>query len=212
MRLRLAFTFVRLLFLAGCAASSSADDVEAADESDVTSSRVLASAFYVKPSPIDQSSLGVVVADGVAFAPGARSQALPSITGFDHQPLPKLKAVRVSVGDDSFDAIVGDTGRRPPAVFDASALRVGMKCRVLGTEMDMYSSGPPKTLTLEATIERVDDHVLAKSTKSTGGDGTLLVCDGKLAGIRAGAGSQGTYHEFKALSPEVVAAFERARS
>src|SRR5687768_5142748 len=106
--------FVVLLFIAGCAASSS-EDVPATDESDVTSTaKVLASAFYVKPSSIDQSGLGVVVADGIAFAPGARSQALPEITDFDHRPLPELEKVRVEIDGSSFDAIVGDSGRRAP--------------------------------------------------------------------------------------------------
>jgi hypothetical protein len=199
------------VLLAGCAASSS-EDPSAADESDVTStSKVLASAFYVKPSPIDQSGLGVVVAEGIAFAPGARSQALPEITGFDQRPLPELKKARVEIDGSSFDAIVGDTGRRAAPIFDASALRVGMKCKVLGTEMDMYASGPPKTQTLDVSIERVDRFVLTKSTRSTGGDGTLLVCDGKLAGIQAGAGSQGTYHEFRAVDSKLVEAFEKAK-
>jgi hypothetical protein len=211
MRLRFAFTFVRLLFVAGCAASS-AEDAPATDESDITStSKVLASAFYVKPTPMDQSGLGVVIADGIAFAPGARSQALPKITGFDHQELPDLKKARVELDGSSFDAIVGDSGRRAPPLFDASALRVGMKCKVLGTEMDMYASGPPKTQTLDVSIERVERFVLTKSTRSTGGDGTLLVCDGKLAGIQAGAGSQGTHHEFRVVDAKLVEAFERAK-
>lgn len=209
MRLRFAFTIIRLLFLTGCAASS--DDVAAGNESEVNSaSRVLSSAFYVKPSPIDQSGLGVVVADGVAFAPGARSQALPEITGFDHRPLPELRKARVDVGGSSFDVLVGDSGRRAPPLFDG-ALAVRKKCKVLGTEMDMYASGPPKTQTLDVTIERIDRFVLAKSTRSTGGDGTLLVCDGKLAGIQAGAGSQGTYHEFRVVDAELALAFANAK-
>ena len=210
MRASLVFTFVRLLFVAGCAASSS-EDVEAADESEVNSaSKVLASAFYVKPSPIDQSGLGVVIADGVAFAPGARSQSLPEITGFDHQPLPALKKARVEIDGSSFDAIVGDSGRRAAPIFEGT-LEVGKKCKVIGTDMDMYAAGPPSTLTLDVTVERVERFVLAKSTRSTGGDGTLLVCDGKLAGIQAGAGSQGTYHEFRVVDSKLVEAFEKAK-
>lgn len=211
MRLRLAFTCFRILFLAGCAAPSS-DDVEASDSADVTStSKVLASAFYVKATPIDQSAMGVVIVDGVAFAPGARSEALPKVTGFDHKPLPDLPTKRVKVGALAFDAIVGDTGRAAAPTFDASGLSVGKKCKVIGTDMDMYAAGDPQSITLDVTIEKLTPLVLTKSTKSTGGDGTLLVCDGKLAGIQAGAGSQGTYHEFKAIDAEVLAAFERAK-
>lgn len=210
MRARLAFTFIRLLFVAGCAASSS-DDVDAVDESEVNSaSKVLASAFYVKPSPIDQSGLGVVIADGVAFAPGARSQSLPEITGFDHRPLPELKKARVEIDGSSFDAIVGDSGLRAAPIFDGT-LSVAKKCKVIGTDMDMYAAGPPSPLTLDVTVERIARFVLVKSTRSTGGDGTLLVCDGKLAGIQAGAGSQGTYHEFRVLDSEVIEAFEKAK-
>jgi hypothetical protein len=210
MRLRFAFTFVRLLFLAGCAASH-ADEAPASDESEVnSSSKVLAAAFYVKPSSIDQSGLGVVVAEGVAFAPGARSQALPEITGLDHRPLPELKKARVEIDGSSFDAIVGDTGRQAAPIFDG-ALSVGKKCKVIGTDMDMYAAGPPSTLTLDVAVERVDRFVLTKSTRSTGGDGTLLVCDGKLAGLSAGAGSQGTYHEFRAVDAKLLEAFEKAK-
>lgn len=81
----------------------------------------------------------------------------------------------------------------------------------------MYASGPPEVMSLEADVERVDPvsrggvRVLAKSLESTGGDGTLLVCDGKLAGVQAGAGSQGTYHEFRGLDATLVRAFAEAR-
>lgn len=200
-----------LLFVVGACAAPAADETSPqTDESDVTAtSKVLASAFYVKRSPIDQSGLGVVIAEGIAFAPGSRSGALPSITGFDHRPLPELPRTRVAIDGSSFDALIGDTGRRAPPIFDGT-LSVGAKCKVLGTEMDMYASGPPKTQTLDVSIERIGRFVLTKSTRSTGGDGTLLVCDGKLAGIQAGAGSQGTYHEFRAVDAALVEAFENA--
>ena len=58
-----------------------------------------------------------------------------------------------------------------PSPIDQSGLGVVV------ADMDMYASGPPSTLTLDVTIERIDRFVLAKSTRSTGGDGTLLVCD-----------------------------------
>lgn len=184
---------------------------------------VLSAVFYVKPSPIDQSGLGVVLAPGVAFARGASSQALPTITTLDRKPFAALPSARVSLsGDDRFDALVDFDGatdasgarlvdRRPPPLFDRASLRTGMTCRVLGTDMDMYANGPPKVMSLEGTIERAGERVLVKTTRSTGGDGTLLVCEGKLAGVQAGAGSQGTFHEFCPIDAPLVAAFEHAR-
>lgn len=86
----------------------------------------------------------------------------------------------------------------------------------------MYASGPPRAISLEATIERVIPYakngavvayeVSAKTTKSTGGDGSILVCDGKLAGIHAGAGSQGTWFDFRSVDADVVSAFTNART
>ncbi len=223
------------LALVACAADAGDPSTVATggDESDLTAATaarlgvpldVLRATFYVKSSPIDQSSLGVVLAGGVAFAPGASSRALPSITTLDRKPFAPLPSARVDVADagEGFDALVdfdgatSDAGARllggsPPPLFDRASLRVGMTCRVLGTDMDMYAAGPPKVISLEGTVDRIDEHVLVKTARSTGGDGTLLVCDGKLAGVQAGAGSQGTFHEFRAVDASLVTAFEHAR-
>jgi hypothetical protein len=101
-------------------------------------------------------------------------------------------------------------------------MKQGLACRVVGTDLDEYSAGPPSAISLEATIERVKPYaksgvvvayeVSAQTKKSTGGDGSILVCDGKLAGIHAGAGSQGTWFDFRSVDADVIAAFTKARA
>lgn len=208
--MRFRFLLLRVLTLAACGGGEAAVQ---SDDADVTENAVLSSTFYVKASPIDQSALGVVVADGVAFAPGASSQALPRIMTRDGKPFAELPTKRVQgltvlVDKDRSHFF----GMKPAPIFDASKLGVGTKCTVLGTDMDMYAAGDPTTIALSAAIDRMEDHglVLAKTTKSTGGDGTLLVCDGKLAGVQAGAGSQGTYHEFRIVDAALADAFAHA--
>jgi len=215
-----------------CASSSGEEDATTGDDANLTEASaarlkvplaVLKASFFVKPSPIDQSGLGVVLDEGVAFADGATSQALPSITSLDKKAFAKLPAASISVGEERYGAMfdwngveagAGErlVGRAAPPLLDPSALRVGMTCRVLGTDMDMYASGPPKTRSLEGKIDRLRDGVvLVKSTESTGGEMSLLVCDGKLAGIRAGAGSQGTWHEYHVLDRATLDAFRAKR-
>lgn len=215
-----------------CTASSGEDDAVTGDDANLTEAAaarlkvplsVLKASFFIKPTPIDQSGLGVVLDEGVAFADGATSQALPSITSLDRKPFAKLPAASVSVGEERYgamfdgngvDAGAGErlVGRAAPPLLEPSALRVGMTCRVLGTDMDMYASGPPKTRSIEGAIDRLRDGVvLVKSTESTGGEMSLLVCDGKLAGIRAGAGSQGTWHEYHVLDRATLDAFRAKR-
>ena len=184
---------------------------------------VLRASFFVKPTPIDQSNLGVVLEDGVAFADGATSQALPSITSLDKKAFAKLPVGTISVGEERYGAMfdwdgvdsgAGEriVGRTAPPLLDPSALRVGMKCRVLGTDMDMYTSGPPKTRSIEGAIDRLRDGVvLVKSNESTDGEMRLLLYDCKLAGIRAGAGSQGTWHEYHVLDRATLDAFRAKR-
>ena len=187
---------------------------------------ILDGVFYEKPGAIDQSGLGVILAPGAALADGATSGSLPSRTTLDRKPIAKMRGVKIDVGDDRF-GIIFDTsaassdwklaGAAVPPQLAPADLKVGASCRVLGTQMDMYASGPPKTLSLEAKIESVRPqrdgsvHVIARTTVSTGGEGSLLVCAGKLAGIHAGGGSQGTTFEYRGLDPKLFAAIERAR-
>ena len=148
---------------------------------------------------------------------------LPSISSLDRKAFSKLPTSTITVSEERYGAMfdwdgAGSTpgerllGRAAPPLLDPAALRAGMTCRVLGTDMDMYASGPPKTRSLEGKIDRIKNGlVLVQSTTSTGGDMTLLVCDGKLAGIRAGAGSQGTWHEYHVLDRATLDAFTAKR-
>ncbi|MBS2020136.1 MAG: hypothetical protein JST00_45170 [Deltaproteobacteria bacterium] len=221
--------------LAACSSEEVAapdDDAVTGDDANLTEATarrlavplsILKASFYVKPTPIDQSGLGIVIGDGVAFADGATSQALPSITSLDRKPFSKLPTATIAVGEERYGAMFdwdgagaepGERllGKTAPPLLEPGALRVGMSCRVLGTDMDMYASGPPKTRSLAGTIDSIRNGlVLVKSTTSTGGDMTLLVCDGKLAGIRAGAGSQGTWHEYHVLDRATLDAFVAKR-
>ena len=203
---------------------------------------VLDASFYFKPSSIDQSGLGVVIADNAAFAFGATSEALPEMTTLDARPFAPLVGAKVSVGgvlkwefggffdfpelteDGSGNPVSGAriVGKKPAPLFDVGAMKQGLACRVVGTDLDEYSSGPPSAISLEATIQRYKPYmkngavvayeVSAQTTKSAGGDGSILVCDGKLAGIHAGAGSQGTWFDFRSVDADVVDAFTKARA
>lgn len=184
---------------------------------------ILQASFYIKPTPMDQSGLGVMLAPGVAFADGATSQALPKITTLDRRDIARLPAGTVTVGEErygamfDFDGATSEAGERlmsraAPPMLAAGDVKKDMTCRVLGTDMDMYASGPPKIMSLEGKVDRVRDGlVLVKTTQSTGGDMSLLVCDGKLAGVRAGAGSQGTWHEYHVLDKATLDAFTKKR-
>ena len=245
---------VSLLLAVGCGGEPSGsagpdpDPAAAEDNLDEASAQrlgvplaILDTAFYFKPSSIDQSGLGVVLGEGAAFAVGATSQALPSMTTLDRKVFAELRGSRVAVDGvvkGSFGAFfdfaelaveAGGSrangarliGRKVPPLFDVTAMKDGLSCRVLGADFDMYSSGPPRLISLAATTERVKTfamagkvvayELMARTTKSTGGDGSLLVCDGKLAGISAGAGSQGTTFDFRSVDVELVDAFARAR-
>jgi hypothetical protein len=216
------------LLLVACGSDPSGD---ATADDDLTGAQVkqlgvpraiLDASFYDKPSPQDQSGLGVAVLPGLAIATGATSQALPSRTTLDGKPLARMKGKRVTVGDDDHFGVLVDDGTgegarigTPPPFFPPDQMHEGLACRVLGTELDMYSSGPPKALALDVTIlqMRAKDaywHVIAKSTKSTGGEMSLLVCDGKLAGVSAGGGSQGTTFEFRSIDAALLAAVKKA--
>lgn len=202
---------VVLLLLIGCSGKEAA--VGSGDEADLTSvpADVAHAAFFFKPDPVDQSGLGVVLADGVAFAAGATSQALPEATTLDHEPMRDLHGKLVTVHGERFGAFVGPFGRTAPARFSGT-LSVGTACTIVGTDMDMYSSGPPSLITLAGKVTQVrGTHVIVTTTKSTGGEGSLLVCGNALAGVEAGGGSQGTTFEFRVLDDEFVAAFARLR-
>jgi len=212
-----------LLLLIGCSGKEAA--VASGDEADLTSvpADVTRAAFFFKPNPIDQSGLGIVLADGVAFAAGATSEALPEATTLDHEPMIDLRGKIVTVRGERFGAFVDKPshpadptkerlfGRTAPARFSGT-LTVGTSCTVVGTDMDMYSSGPPALITLSGAVTQVrGTHVIVTTTKSTGGEGSLLVCGNALAGVEAGAGSQGTTFEFRVLDDEFLAAFARLR-
>jgi|GEM_PF-5060276 len=241
-----------LLFAVAPACASTADGSGDATlaEDDLTAAtarrlgvplEVLAGVFYAKPSSIDQSGLGVVVAGGVAVAKGAGSQALPKTTTLDGVPFAALASGRVSIGAplggsfaaffDYEDLVVDRSaapararllGRNAPPLFAPAAMKEGLACRVLGTEMDMYARVPPKVTSLEGTVERMRADVQAgavaayqvvvRTNVSTGGEMSVLVCDGKLAGISAGAGSQGTTHEFRSVDAAFVTAAQAARA
>ena len=227
------FVLIACASLVACAADERADDgAITGDDANLTAATatrlkvplaILKAAFYVKPTPIDQSSLGIVLTDGVAYADGATSQALPRITSLDDKPLAPLPASVVEVGEERYGALVdfdGATsepgerllGKTAPPILTPDDVKVGMTCRVLGTEMDMYASKPPKAKSLEGTIDSVRDGVvLVKTTESTGGEMSLLVCNDELAGIRAGAGSQGTWHEYHVLDDATLEAFTQRR-
>lgn len=234
----------------GCAAESASegatdDDATEVSEDDLTSSAakklgvplaVLDATFYFKPSPQDQSGLGVVLGDGVAFASGSGSQSLPAMTSLDRKPFARLLPATVDVGGEldgrfgaffDYEALSDGEGERllgrtAPPLFDVASMREGLSCRVLGAAFDMYASTAPKAMSLAGKVSEVRleqragravaYQVVVKTTRSTGGDGSLLVCDGKLAGISAGAGSQGTYHEFRSVDAGLVAAFTDARA
>jgi hypothetical protein len=239
--------------LGGCAGGTSSDPAQEppAQEDDLTAASaaklgvplsVLGASFYFKPSPQDQSGLGIVIAENSAFAFGATSEALPDLTSLDRKPFAPLVGARVSVHGVlpwSFDAFFDFAeltqdgsgnpvrgarlvGTKPAPILDVTAMKEGLACRVVGTDMDMYASGPPRALSLEAKAERVKPYtkngavvayeVMARTTKSTGGDGSILVCDGKLAGIHAGAGSQGTTFDFRSVDADVIEAFAKART
>ncbi len=215
-----------------CVAGSGSRDGDAitGDDANLTDlgvpKTILDGVFYEKPGAIDQSGLGVILAPGAALADGATSGSLPSRTTLDRKPIAKMRGVRIEVGEDRF-GIIFDTpaasndwklaGVAVPPRMNPADMKIGLKCRVLGTQMDMYASGPPKALSLEAEIESVRPqsdgswHAIARTTVSTGGEGSLLVCGGKLAGIHAGGGSQGTTFEYRSLDPKLLAAIERAR-
>lgn len=238
----------------GCAADTSAEDPDAVEdatevgEEALTSSAakklgvplsILDSTFYFKPSSQDQSGLGVVLGEGVAFATGSGSQSLPSMTSLDRKPYAKLHSGGVAVTgdlDETFGAFFDYTnlrvdagggterllGKKVPPTLDVSAMREGLSCRVLGAAFDMFASVPPKTMSLAGKVTRVRTEtragkvvayqVIVTTTKSSGGDGSLLVCDGKLAGISAGGGSQGTTYEFRSVDPDLLKAFAAART
>ena len=122
--------------LAACAADAGDPSTVATggDESDLTAATaarlrvpldVLRATFYVKSSPIDQSSLGVVLAGGVAFAPGASSRALPSITTLDRKPFGNVPTTGSSPAPPSGVLAggppgVGSPGSDPPEPAGAS--------------------------------------------------------------------------------------------
>ncbi len=217
------------------------DAVTDADLTQATATRlgvplaVLEASFFFKPSGMDQSGLGVVLGDRAAFAAGSGSQSLPAMTTLDHKPFARLFASGVDLGPEAYFGAFFDypsikqqgnagerlTGKRAAPLLPPAAMAKGMRCRVLGAAFDMYSSAAPKLMSLAATIDSVQPSVqngavvsytvVAKTRTSSGGEGSLLVCDGKLAGISAGAGSQGTYFEFHSVDPGLVKAFERAR-
>jgi hypothetical protein len=215
------------------------DAVADADLTQATATRlgvplaVLDASFFFKPSSRDQSSLGVVLADRAAFATGAGSEALPSMSTLDRKAFARLFPGGVDLGPEAWFGAFFDypslkqdggerlAGKRPPPLLPVSAMSKGKRCRVLGAAFDMYAAGPPKLMSLTATIDSmrtetksgvvVSYTVVAKTRQSSGGDGSLLVCDGKLAGISAGAGSQGTYYEFRSVDGALVGAFEKAR-
>lgn len=217
------------------------DAVTDADLTQATATRlgvplaILESSFFFKPSSIDQSGLGVVVGERAAFASGSGSQSLPSMTTLDHKPFARLFGSGVDLGPEAYFGAFFDypsikregnagerlIGKRPAPLLPPAAMAKGKRCRVLGAAFDMYSSAAPKLMSLAATIDSVSPTlergevvsytVVAKTRTSSGGEGSLLVCDGKLAGIAAGAGSQGTYFEFHSVDAGLVKAFERAR-
>ncbi|MBL9109965.1 MAG: hypothetical protein JNM74_11860 [Myxococcales bacterium] len=237
----------------GCAADTTTEDPDAIDdatevgEDALTTAAaqklgvplsILDSTFYFKPSPQDQSGLGVVLGEGVAFATGSGSQSLPLMTSLDRKPFVRLHSGQVEVPgslDDSFGAFFDYTnlrvdgaggerllGKKVPPLLEVGAMREGLSCRVLGAAFDMFASTPPKTMSLAGKVTRmrtevrdgkvVAYQVIVTTTKSSGGDGSLLVCGGKLAGIAAGAGSQGTTYEFRSVDPDLVKAFGAART
>ena len=240
--------------LAGCSASASSvsiPDQPPPQEADLTSAgaaklgvplAVLDASFYFKPSPEDQSGLGIVIADNVAFAFGATSEALPELTTLDNKSFAPLVGTSVAVRgvrkwtfgafydfpelteDGNGMPVTGArlVGKKPAPLLDVTAMKEGLACRVVGTDLDEYSAGPPSAISLEATVARVKPYtrdgavvayeVSAQTTKSTGGDGSILVCDGKLAGIHAGAGSQGTWFDFRSVDGDVIDAFVKGRS
>ncbi len=217
------------------------DAVTDADLTQATATRlgvplaVLEASFFFKPSSIDQSGLGVVLGERAAFASGSGSQSLPAMTTLDHKPFARLFGSGVDLGPEAYfgaffdypsikqDGNPGErlVGKHAAPLLPVTAMAKGKRCRVLGAAFDMYSSAAPKLMSLAATIDSVSPTlqngavvsytVVAKTRTSTGGEGSLLVCDGKLAGISAGAGSQGTYFEFHSVDPGLVKAFERAR-
>lgn len=218
-----------LLFCVACGGSRD-DDVATGDDANLTDlgvpKTILDGVFYEKPGAIDQSGLGVILAPGAALADGATSGSLPSRTTLDRKPIAKMRGVWISAGEDRFGIIFDTAGassdwklanQAVPPQMDPADMKVGMSCRVLGTQMDMYAAGPPKALSLEAKIESVRPqsdgswHAIARTTVSTGGEGSLLVCGGKLAGIHAGGGSQGTTFEYRSLDRALFEAIERAR-
>jgi hypothetical protein len=239
--------------VAGCAASASNPSIPdpPPEEADLTAASaaklgvplsVLDATFFFKPSPEDQSGLGIVIAENVAFAFGASSQALPELTTLDKKAFAPLVGTTVSVGgvrkwdfgafydfpelteDGNGKPVTGArlVGKKPAPLFDVSAMKEGLACRVVGTDLDEYSSGPPSVISLEAVVKQVKPYakngavvayeVSAQTMKSTGGDGSILVCDGKLAGIHAGAGSQGTWFDFRSVDADVVEAFVKGRA
>lgn len=214
-----------------CGAETTGSDVEVGDDANLTEAQatrlrvplvVLHATFFIKPTPIDQSMLGVVLADRVAFADGATSEALPKLETLDHKELAKLPSANVAVGEERYGAIfdVGNVsgqgerllGKAPPPMLPPDQVHAGMVCRVVGPGMDMYASGPPRVISLEGKIDRVKNGIVTvKSTESTGGDMSLLVCNDKLAGIRAGVGSQGTWHDYHVLDQPTLEAFTKKR-
>jgi hypothetical protein len=206
----LRYSFLCASLLVACTAGSASETDQsgaAVTESLIVPSAILNATLIVKPSPIDQSSAGIVLAEGVAYADGATSESLPEITTAAGRKLTDLPSATVTVGDEHYGA-ARVSGMPVAPLLDPSAVVVGKTCTVLGTDLDMYSSGPSTLITLKGSVDRVrNGDVLVKTTKSTGGEMSLLICDGKLAGIGAGAGSQGTYHEFHVLDDETLKAF-----
>ena len=114
----------------GCAADTTTEDPDAVGdatevgEDALTSSAaktlgvplaILDSTFYFQPSSQDQSGLGVVLGEGVAFATGSGSQSLPSMTSLDRKPYAKMHSGGV--------AVTGDLDETFGAFFDYTNLR-----------------------------------------------------------------------------------------
>lgn len=170
----------------------------------------------------DISSGKLTSVDGKPYSSpfASRNPIVPS-EPLQHQVRAFFDYENLKVSDESAQRLLG---KKVPAILETSKMAEGKQCRVLGVALDIFSAEKPKFISLEATItsvhsleqdgEAVGYVAIAKSRESTGGEGSLLICDNKLAGVGVGSGSQGTQFEFRSVDRALLKAFadQRERS
>jgi len=174
-----------------------------------------AATLVVRAAPDGRPALGILLAQGIAYAPGVDASGAPVVTTADGAPVASPLVAAVDVGGERFGVLLDyarlpSNGRTrlffrvPARRLAPSPVGVGTSCIALGA--DRVSGA---IVAESGTVTAARDGKIVLETEE-GGDGapTLLACGGKLAGLRAGA--PGKRQVYRAPTQALLDAFTKA--